>query len=184
MSDEHLNTRARIQQVAIELFTERGYDATSLREIAERLGVTKAALYYHFKSKDEIIRSLVEDQATMIEELIAWGREQPRTVQTRRELVRRYASNLYGRFNLMKIMRFYERNQSSIQHHEGGMRVRDLMMSLGDLLRDAEDPLPTQIRRSMALLALHSAWLTLRTADVSDAERNDAALAVALELVE
>jgi len=49
------DTRTRIQAVALELFTEQGYDATSLREIAERLGVTKAALYYHFKSKEEIV---------------------------------------------------------------------------------------------------------------------------------
>jgi AcrR family transcriptional regulator len=47
----HHDTRARIQQVALELFAEQGYDKTSLREIAERLDVTKAALYYHFKSK-------------------------------------------------------------------------------------------------------------------------------------
>jgi len=45
------DTRQRILDVASELFVERGYDATSLREIAERLGVTKAALYYHFASK-------------------------------------------------------------------------------------------------------------------------------------
>ena len=38
------DTRARIQQVALELFAEQGYERTSLREIAERLGVTKAAL--------------------------------------------------------------------------------------------------------------------------------------------
>ena len=43
------DTRARIQRVALELFAEQGYDKTSLREIAERLDVTKAALYYHFK---------------------------------------------------------------------------------------------------------------------------------------
>ena len=48
--------------VALELFTENGYEATSLREIAERLGVTKAALYYHFKTKDEIIDSLVDER--------------------------------------------------------------------------------------------------------------------------
>ena len=41
------DTRARIQQVALEMFAEQGYERTSLREIAERLGVTKAALYYH-----------------------------------------------------------------------------------------------------------------------------------------
>ena len=55
------DTRSRIQEVALELFTEQGYEATSLREIAERLGVTKAALYYHFKTKDDIVCSLVED---------------------------------------------------------------------------------------------------------------------------
>src|SRR5262249_12854805 len=40
-------TRERIQAIALELFAEQGYEKTSLREIAERLGVTKAALYYH-----------------------------------------------------------------------------------------------------------------------------------------
>ena len=55
------DTRTRIQQVALELFAEQGYERTSLREIAERLGVTKAALYYHFKSKEDIVRSFTED---------------------------------------------------------------------------------------------------------------------------
>ena len=47
--------------MALELFAEQGYEKTSLREIAERLGVTKAALYYHFKSKEDIVRSFTED---------------------------------------------------------------------------------------------------------------------------
>src|SRR5215831_11140152 len=51
--------RARAQSIALELFAEQGYEKTSLREIAERLGVTKAALYYHFKSKEDIVRSFV-----------------------------------------------------------------------------------------------------------------------------
>ncbi len=52
-------TRERILEVALELFTHQGYDKTSLREIAEPLGCTKAALYYHFESKDEILSALV-----------------------------------------------------------------------------------------------------------------------------
>src|SRR5256886_10805033 len=52
------DTRSRVQKVALELFAEQGYEKTSLREIAERLGVTKAALYYHFKSKEDIVHSL------------------------------------------------------------------------------------------------------------------------------
>jgi AcrR family transcriptional regulator len=51
-------TRERILDVALELFNEKGYDGTSLREIAERLGVTKAALYYHFERKEDILLEL------------------------------------------------------------------------------------------------------------------------------
>ena len=52
------DTRERILDVALELFNEQGYDKTSLREIAERLGVTKAALYYHFERKEDILLEL------------------------------------------------------------------------------------------------------------------------------
>lgn len=51
-------TRERIVEVALELFNEQGYDKTSLREIAERLDVTKAALYYHFERKEDILAEL------------------------------------------------------------------------------------------------------------------------------
>jgi AcrR family transcriptional regulator len=52
------STRERILDIALELFTERGYDKTSLRDIAERLGTTKAALYYHFERKEDIFLEL------------------------------------------------------------------------------------------------------------------------------
>jgi AcrR family transcriptional regulator len=51
-------TRELILDVALELFNEQGYDKTSLREIAEELGVTKAALYYHFERKEDILLEL------------------------------------------------------------------------------------------------------------------------------
>jgi AcrR family transcriptional regulator len=54
------DTRARIQQAALELFAVRGVQQTSLRDIAERLGVTKPALYYHFASREDLLNSLVE----------------------------------------------------------------------------------------------------------------------------
>jgi len=58
-SDGHrADTRQRILDVALDLFTEQGYDGTSLRQIAERLGITKAALYYHFQSKEDILLAL------------------------------------------------------------------------------------------------------------------------------
>ena len=58
MARPRSDLRERILDTALELFNEQGYDATSLRELAERLGVTKAALYYHFKSKADILLAL------------------------------------------------------------------------------------------------------------------------------
>src|ERR1700744_2845926 len=84
------DTRARIQQGALELFAEQGYERTSLREVAERLGVTKAALYYHFKSKEDIVLSFTEDYFGRLDALIAWGQDQPPGPQTARELLSRY----------------------------------------------------------------------------------------------
>ena len=52
--------RAEIEQAALRLFLERGFAATSVREIASEVGVTVPTLYYHFGSKDGILGSLVE----------------------------------------------------------------------------------------------------------------------------
>jgi len=53
-----VQTRERILDIALELFTEQGYEKTSLRDIAEQLGTTKAALYYHFERKEDILLEL------------------------------------------------------------------------------------------------------------------------------
>ncbi|MGP8223770.1 MAG: TetR/AcrR family transcriptional regulator [Acidimicrobiales bacterium] len=55
---EESSTRERILDIALELFTEQGYEKTSLRQIAERLGFSKAAIYYHFASKEDILIEL------------------------------------------------------------------------------------------------------------------------------
>jgi AcrR family transcriptional regulator len=51
--------RESIQDVARELFTEKGVQRTSLQDIADRLGITKPALYYHFRSRDDLVRSII-----------------------------------------------------------------------------------------------------------------------------
>ena len=52
-------TRERIQEVARDLFAQQGVQRTSLQDIADRLGITKAALYYHFASREELVRSIL-----------------------------------------------------------------------------------------------------------------------------
>jgi AcrR family transcriptional regulator len=53
------DTRQRIQEVARELFLQHGVQRTSLQDIADKLGITKPALYYHFTSREELVRSIV-----------------------------------------------------------------------------------------------------------------------------
>jgi AcrR family transcriptional regulator len=177
------DTRHRIQQVALELFTASGYEATSLREIAERLGVTKAALYYHFKTKDDILDSMVADRMAIVEELIEWAAGQPRTVETRREAIRRYSTMLYEQ-DYQGLMRFFERNHASMNQHKTGMQMRERMRQLQDVLTEDDAPLTERIRCSLAIFALHSTWFTIRDPHSTDAQRREAALEVALELIE
>jgi len=54
----HGDTRQRILDIALDLFITQGYDATSIRQIAERLGFSKASIYYHFASKQDILMAL------------------------------------------------------------------------------------------------------------------------------
>lgn len=59
-------TRAKILDIARELFAIQGYAGTSIADIATRLGATKGALYYHFKSKDQILDALVAEPAAAL----------------------------------------------------------------------------------------------------------------------
>jgi len=52
-------TRQQILETAQRLFAELGYDATSLQMIADELGLTKAAVYYHFRAKNEILQAIM-----------------------------------------------------------------------------------------------------------------------------
>lgn len=70
-------TRELAQQVALRLFTEQGYEATSLRQIADELGINKASLYYHFDGKEAIVQSLLDQRGDEAEELLAWVRARP-----------------------------------------------------------------------------------------------------------
>jgi AcrR family transcriptional regulator len=62
-------TRERILEVARELIGERGYSSASISQIAGKLGTSKAALYYHFKSKEEILDALLSEPMVAFQEL-------------------------------------------------------------------------------------------------------------------
>ncbi len=64
------NTRQQILDTAQRLFLELGYDATSLQMIADELGLTKAAVYYHFRAKSDILRATMRPRLRRIGALL------------------------------------------------------------------------------------------------------------------
>jgi len=154
------DTRARIQQVAVELFTEHGYEGTSLREIAERLDVTKAALYYHFKSKEDIVTSLVEDYSKQMDALIEWGRQQPSTAATRREILSRYV-DIVAEGD--KVFRMLHQNQAAVSMLSSaksrGELFKERIEFLVDLLTEPGAGLPERVRAAMAIGGISVAWM-------------------------
>lgn len=60
MATAAVRTNDRILQKALELFSEKGYDATSVREICEAAGITKPTLYHFYGSKEGVYRALVD----------------------------------------------------------------------------------------------------------------------------
>lgn len=83
-------TKERIQQVALELFVLHGYEKTSLREISDRLGITKAALYYHYASKQELLKSLTQPLIDEFEVVVAGDPEPEALLRSYIDLLHRH----------------------------------------------------------------------------------------------
>ncbi|KUL39615.1 TetR/AcrR family transcriptional regulator [Streptomyces regalis] len=174
------NTRQRIQDVALELFAEQGYEKTSLREIAERLEVTKAALYYHFKTKEEIIVSLFEDLTQPIEDLIEWGKQQPHTLETKQEIVRRYSETLTG---AAPLFRFMQENQATVRELSIGEMFKNRMLGMRDIIIDPDADLVDQVRCISALFTMHAGMFVLKDLEGDPEEKRKAVLEVATDLI-
>lgn len=174
------DTRHRIQQVALELFAEQGYEKTSLREIAERLDVTKAALYYHFKTKEDILGSIAEDLAQPIRDLVAWAEGQPRTLATKQEVLRRYSDILW---NSVDLFRFMQENQATVRELAVGETFRTSTKALGMLLKEPTAPMAAQVRSVTALFSMHAGMFVTQNVEGDPEEKRAAILEVALDLV-
>jgi AcrR family transcriptional regulator len=139
------DTRARILEVALELFTTRGVQQTSLRHIADRLGLTKPALYYHFTSRDDLVRSLLrpllDDMAELLERAERDGAEPRALLGDYFDVAHRH----------QRITTLLVRDMSSPAFADVGPAALDWQRRLMRLLTGPE---PTLARRARALVAV------------------------------
>lgn len=111
-SAEPAGTRERILDVALDLFVEQGFDGTSLRQIAEALGITKAALYYYFASKDDILVALHMRLHEFGREVMSTTGDDPMTLEAWGELLNRLTDQMMAQ---RKLFLLHERNQAVLE---------------------------------------------------------------------
>lgn len=174
------DTRAQIRAAALDLFAERGYDATSLREIADRLGVTKAAVYYHFRTKEEILASLFDDLLAGVDAILEWARAQEPGVERARGIVERYSA-LLGTETGGPVSRIVQAQQALKKFGPGeGMQQR--FQEMGALIAPPGAEPARRLRARLALVAVHMGAFG-PDAEGDAAQRRVVALQVAQELV-
>jgi AcrR family transcriptional regulator len=142
------NTRERILDVALDLFIEKGYDKTSLREIAEQLGFTKAALYYHFASKEDILIALHMRLHEFGSDALATLGSQEPSVALWAELLEQLVDQMLAN---RKIFLLHERNQAAFEalhQKDHDAQHQDLQQQFRTVLSD--DRLPVRDRVRMA----------------------------------
>ncbi len=83
----HTPAQSRILQAALDLFADHGVSGTSLQMIADAVGVTKAAVYHKFKTKDEIVIAVAELQLAKLEDALEAAEAQLDSVGARKVLL-------------------------------------------------------------------------------------------------
>lgn len=179
-------TRAEAQRIALSLFSTQGYEATSMRQIADELGIKKASLYYHFTGKDDIVRSLLEGRSDEARVLAEWVRtQQQQSPSLPREAVLRWIDTFSN--DKLRGIRFMNANPLLVRAiaERTGLDVGDDLAAVLDLLT----PEGTETQH---VLLLRMAFMSISTAvaaaaglpSVSDAEALAAARAAAEALVD
>lgn len=64
------NTKDNIMYQALALFSDRGYEGVSMRDIASKVGIKAASLYNHYKSKEDIFNSIIEEMSRRYEDMV------------------------------------------------------------------------------------------------------------------
>jgi AcrR family transcriptional regulator len=96
----------RVLDAALALISERGVSATSLQMIADRIGVTKAAVYHQFRTKDEIVIALTERELGGLEGVLEAAEAESDRVQARELLLRRVVDLAIERRTAVSVLQF------------------------------------------------------------------------------
>jgi AcrR family transcriptional regulator len=161
-------TRKLILDVALELFVSEGYETASISQIASRLGITKAAVYYHYHAKEEMLLSLVEPFLDRVDQLIDAAPPTSHSHVGRRRLLESYLDLLLAHRPVMCLL---SRDISTLNHPAVHKRATDQADALTRLLAGPRGGEPAQVRAAAAFGALRRPLIHLPEFDFSELRR-------------
>ena len=128
-------TRQAVLDTARGLFSERGFAATSLQQIADAMGVTKANVYYYFRTKDSILDALLDERVSTLEELLEEVSKIDELIQRRRTFIVGYVEQVVIAHRTMAPLNFADpsvRAQSRIAQRLDELEARAAQLAFGD----------------------------------------------------
>lgn len=168
--------RARVIDAALQLFAELGVSGTSLQMIAQRLGVTKAAVYHQFRAKEDIVLAVLDDAITEIralvdeaERVVARDGTGDGTADGAEDGVRRLVPGLVKlTFGHRHALAALSRDPEMIRIIEQHPDFRDVIQRMEQVLHGAQPDLSRRVAVSMLGAALAHVAVDPHLVDVDD----------------
>lgn len=168
--------RARVIATATGLFSTRGFAVTSLQEIADQLDVTKAALYYHFRSKDDLI---VEVLAPLVDDVDAWFAQVEAQQPSPREALESYFDVVHRHGGLLAAI---ARDPGALEAGDTAAHVAQWGQRVQTVLAGPDATFDERVRTTLAIVGLARTASLFPDADTTQLRRVavDAALGALL----
>jgi len=174
------DTCRRLRAIALELFTEQGYELTSLTEVASRAGVTRQAVLHHFASKEELLTSSYEELLPELDALIEDARTMPRDSSNRLRIIVRFDVLVRGEHGACLACAHV--NEHALRGLHAAQTLQHKLTELTGLLATGDTP-EGRMRGRLAVSAVVMAAVRPGELGGRQAQRHEAARAVARSLL-
>jgi AcrR family transcriptional regulator len=172
--------QARIIDAALDLFAEHGVNGTSLQMIADTIGVTKAAIYHQFKTKDEIVFAAIEVELAKLATALD-AAEAEASPETARELVlAQVIDSAVARRRMVSAVQHDPVVVRFLARHEP---FRQLMARLYSVLTGGEPGAEARVRAAMASAAIGGAVMHPLVMDMEDEALRSHLMRLTLQLI-
>lgn len=157
--------QARIVDAALALFASHGVGGTSLQMIADRVGVTKAAVYHQYPTKDEIVLAAAGAELAMLDRVVRRAEDEPTARRARDALVVGMVDLTIARRQTVATILGDPAVVGFFDQHE---QFRDVMHRMHRLLHDGDTGADARVRTAMLIAAISGAATHPFVVDLDD----------------